>query len=47
MKERAAIIVNDALTLLLIALPQGMLSAIVWLIYSAWTTLAMQRLTKA
>jgi hypothetical protein len=47
MKERAAIIVNDTLTVLLFALPQGMLSAVVWLVYGAWTALAMQWLTKA
>ena len=47
MKEKAAIIVNDALSLLLMALPQGMLSATVWLIYSAWTSFALQWLTKA
>ena len=47
MKERAAIVVNDVLTLFLMALPQGMLSATVWLVYSAWTTLTMQWLTRA
>jgi hypothetical protein len=46
MKERAAVTIDNALKLLLIGLPQGMLSGLIWVVYSAWTTLSMRRLIK-
>jgi hypothetical protein len=46
MKEKAAVAIDNAFKLLLTGLPQGMLSGVIWAVYSAWTTLSMRRLIK-
>ena len=41
MKEKARVSVNDAFNVLRCGLPQGVLLGLVWIAYSAWTTLTM------
>jgi len=42
MKEKSGLSVNDAFNVLLCGLPQGVLLGLVWIAYSAWTTLTMR-----
>jgi hypothetical protein len=46
MRNRIETAVFDVLTVLLFGLPQGALLGSVWLLYSAWATLAMKRFIK-
>ena len=46
MRNRIETAVFDVFTVLLVGLPQGVLLGLVWLLYSAWTTLAMKRFIK-
>jgi hypothetical protein len=46
MKERIETVVDDVFSVLLFGLPQGMLFGVVWIVYSAWTTLTMRRVLR-
>jgi hypothetical protein len=38
---------NEIFNALLFALPQGILLAVIWVVYSLWMTLSMRRFVKA
>jgi hypothetical protein len=44
--ERIEIVLDDVFGVLLFGLPQGVLFGVVWIVYSAWTTLTMRRVLR-
>jgi hypothetical protein len=42
MKERTETLAENVFSVLLFGLPQGMLFSVVWIVYTAWTTLNMR-----
>jgi hypothetical protein len=45
-KATTAVTIQNVFNALLFGLPQGVLLGLVWIAYSAWTTLTMRRLMK-
>jgi hypothetical protein len=42
-KDRVTITIDNTFKMLLVALPQGVLSAVLWILYSAWNDLTFRR----